>query len=119
MWNRIAARLIRQRLLWLILLGLGTAFMAMQIPNARLQYTFKGLLPKTDSTAIEHQLFVELFGSEGNVLLIGADARDLQNPEHLQAWFELAEGIRSMDVRLDTVDDGMDDKIKIDSLTNF
>jgi predicted RND superfamily exporter protein len=113
MWNRIAARLIRQRLLWLILLGLGTAFMAMQIPNARLQYTFKGLLPKTDSTAIEHQLFVELFGSEGNVLLIGADARDLQNPEHLQAWFELAEGIRSMDVRLDTVDDGMDEMVSL------
>ena len=113
MWNRIAARLIRQRLLWLILLGLGTAFMAMQIPNARLQYTFKGLLPKTDSTALEHQLFVELFGSEGNVLLIGADARDLQNPENLQAWFELAEGIRSMDVRLDTVDDGIDDVVSL------
>ena len=82
--------------------------MALQIPNLRLQYTFGGLLPSTDTTAIEYQHFIENFGTEGNVLLIGADARDLRSPEGLQAWYELAESIRFMDTRRDTVDDGID-----------
>ena len=107
-WNRIASVLLRQRLLLLIIIGCLTILMALQIPNLRLQYTFGGLLPSTDTTAIEYQHFIENFGTEGNVLLIGADARDLRSPEGLQAWYELAESIRFMDTRRDTVDDGID-----------
>ena len=107
-WNRIASVLLRQRLLLLIIIGCLTVLMALQIPNLRLQYTFGGLLPSTDTTAIEYQHFIENFGTEGNVLLIGADARDLRSPEGLQAWYELAESIRFMDTRRDTVDDGID-----------
>ena len=81
--------------------------MALQIPNLRLQYTFGGLLPSTDSTAIEYERFIENFGTEGNVLLIGADARVLRTPAGIQAWYELAESIRLMDTSRDTIDDGL------------
>ena len=40
MWNKIAGVLIRQRFLWLLLLGIGTLFMGSHIPNVRLQYQF-------------------------------------------------------------------------------
>jgi predicted RND superfamily exporter protein len=57
MWNNIASVLIRQRLLCLVLLALGTVFMAMQIPNLRLQYTFSGLLPEDDPIALDYERF--------------------------------------------------------------
>ena len=73
MWTLIASFVLRQRLPLLVGLLAVTAFFAMRIPDVRLQYTFGGLLPKTDSTALDYQHFVEHFGVEGNVLLIGTD----------------------------------------------
>ncbi|MFZ9054376.1 MAG: efflux RND transporter permease subunit [Flavobacteriales bacterium] len=113
MWTRIAALLIRQRLLLLLLLGLGTVFMGTQIPNVRLQYQFGGLLPKTDSTAIAYEHFKTVFGTEGNVMLLGADIAPLRTPEGLKAWDDLAETIRTMDVRRDTTDDGVDNPVPL------
>ena len=93
MWNNIASVLIRQRLLCLVLLALGTVFIAMQIPNLRLQYTFSGLLPEDDPIALDYERFRDVFGTEGNVMLIGADLAPLSNPEGLRAWEELAQSI--------------------------
>ena len=105
MWNSIASVLIRKRLLWLVLLALGTAFMAKQIPNLRLQYTFSGLLPADDAIALDYARFQDVFGTEGNVMLIGADLAPLSNPDGLRAWEELAESIHAMPTMRDTVDD--------------
>jgi len=113
MWTRIAAVLIRQRLFLLLLLGLGTVFMGIQIPNVRLQYQFGGLLPKTDSTAIAYEHFKTVFGTEGNVMLLGAEIAPLRTPEGLKAWDDLAETIRTMDVRRDTTDDGVDNPVPV------
>ena len=113
MWNSIASVLIRKRLLWLVLLALGTAFMAKQIPNLRLQYTFSGLLPADDSIALDYARFQDVFGTEGNVMLIGADLAPLSNPDGLRAWEELAESIHAMPTMRDTVDDGIDQPIQL------
>lgn len=113
MWNNIASLLIRQRLLWLVLLAVGTAFMAKQIPNLRLQYTFSGLLPADDSIALDYARFQDVFGTEGNVMLIGADLAPLSNPEGLSAWEELARSIHEMETLRDTVDDGLEEKVQI------
>jgi hypothetical protein len=113
MWNRIASLLLRQRMVMLAITVLLTAAMALQIPNLRLQYTFGGLLPSNDSTAIDYQYFIDHFGIEGNVLLVGADAQDLKTPEGVQAWYELGESIRWMDTRRDTVDDGIDNPVPL------
>jgi predicted RND superfamily exporter protein len=113
MWNSIASVLIRKRLLWLVLLALGTAFMAKQIPNLRLQYTFSGLLPADDSIALDYARFQDVFGTEGNVMLIGADLAPLSSPDGLRAWEELAQSIHAMPTMRDTVDDGIDHSIQL------
>ena len=113
MWNNIASVLIRQRLLCLVLLALGTVFMAMQIPNLRLQYTFSGLLPEDDPIALDYERFRDVFGTEGNVMLIGADLAPLSNPEGLRAWEELAKSIHEIETLRDTVDDGIENRVQI------
>ena len=116
MWTRLAGIIIRQRLPILIGLGVVTILMGMQIPNLRLQYTFGGLLPKTDSTYLEYEKFLDHFGAEGNVLLIGADESEVTSAEGLQAWFELAESIRTFDVRVDTTDDGRKNPVSLPTI---
>lgn len=113
MWNKIAGILIRQRLLLLMVLGLGTLYVGSQIPKVRLQYTFGGLLPETDSTAIAYEEFKAVFGTEGNVMVIGSELEPLRSPQGLHAWDALAHGIRTMDVRRDTTDDGIDNPVPI------
>ncbi|MAI24115.1 MAG: transporter [Crocinitomicaceae bacterium] len=113
MWNKIAGVLIRQRLLCLLVLGIGTLFIGSHIPNVRLQYTFGGLLPATDSTAIAYEEFKSVFGTEGNVMLIGSELGPLQSAAGLEAWDELAHSIRTMEVLRDTTDDGVKNPVAV------
>lgn len=113
MWTLIASFVLRQRLPLLVGLLAVTAFFAMRIPDVRLQYTFGGLLPKTDSTALDYQHYVEHFGVEGNVLLIGTDPGVLTDPAKLQAWYELTEAVRALPVRVDTTDNGVEDPVAL------
>tara|TARA_B100001057_G_scaffold500177_1_gene613937 strand:+ start:485 stop:3016 length:2532 start_codon:yes stop_codon:yes gene_type:complete len=108
MWNKIAGVLIRQRLFWIVLLGVSTLFAGSQIPNVRLQYAFGGLLPSTDSTAMAYEEFKSVFGTEGHVMVIGSELAPLQSAEGLAAWDNLAQAIRTMEVVRDTTDDGVD-----------
>ncbi|HIB76813.1 MAG TPA: RND family transporter [Flavobacteriales bacterium] len=99
MWSKIASLLLRYRFFVLIALGGLTVFMGSYIPKLRLVYEFDGLLPETDSTFIDHERFLEHFGAEGNLLVIGVEDSKIYEAEGFQAWFDLAEEIR--DVRVD------------------
>ncbi len=113
MWTHIARFVLRQRLLLLLSLLAVTVLFAMRIPDVRLQYTFGGLLPKTDSTAVDYQNFIDRFGIEGNVLLIGSDTEVLTDPAKLQAWYELTEAVKAMPVLVDTTDNGVSDPVPL------
>ena len=113
MWTHIARFVLRQRLLLLLSLLAVTVLFAMRIPDVRLQYTFGGLLPKTDSTAVDYQNFIDRFGIEGNVLLIGSDTEVLTDPAKLQAWYELTEAVKAMPVLVDTTDNGVTDPVPL------
>ena len=99
MWSKLASIILRYRFLVLIALGGTTLYIGTYIPNLRLIYSFDGLLPKTDSTYIDHQVFLEHFGAEGNILVIGVEDSTLFESEGIQNWYELSEEIR--DIRVD------------------
>ena len=99
MWSKLASFILRYRFLVLVALGGATVFIGTYIPELRLIYSFDGLLPKTDSTYLDHQRFLKHFGAEGNLLVIGVEDSSLFKTEGLQNWFELSEDIR--DIRVD------------------
>ena len=99
MWSKLASIILRYRFLVLIALGGTTIYIGTYIPNLRLIYSFDGLLPKSDSTYIDHQVFLEHFGAEGNILVIGVEDSTLFESEGIQNWYELSEDIR--DIRVD------------------
>ena len=48
-----------------------TVFLGLQIRDLKMQYKYSGILPEDDPTELAHARFLESFGAEGNVLIIG------------------------------------------------
>ena len=101
MWLRIASFLIRHRLPAVLALFAATVFMGIQIPNLEMQYKYGGILPEDDPAELAHAKFLESFGAEGNVLLIGVEDDRLRTAEGLMHWHALAEEIRALRVTVD------------------
>ena len=101
MWSRLASILIRHRLPTVLTLAALTVFMGLQIPNLKMQYKYGGILPEDDPAELAHARFLESFGAEGNVLVIGVEDAQLRTGEGLTAWHGLAEEIRALRVTVD------------------
>ncbi len=71
MWIRIASFILRNRLSILIVLALATAFMGFQSRKIEMSYEYAPLLPKDDPANLEYEKFVEEFGNEGNLIVLG------------------------------------------------
>ena len=82
-------------------LGAATVFMGLQIPKLEMQYKHGGILPPDDPVELAHARFLESFGAEGNVMLIGVEDDRLHTAEGLLAWHQLAEDIRALRVQVD------------------
>lgn len=111
MWSRIADILLQYRLVVLIVLGLVTFYMGTLIPDLRLVYEFGGLLPKDHTTRVEFEDFVEHFGAEGNLMVLGVNDPYIYSSEGLQSWHELAEDIKEVKVKVDGVETDIIDSV--------
>ena len=101
MWSRIASFLIRHRLPAVVGLFVITLLMAVPIPELGMQYKYGGILPEDDPAELAHARFLESFGAEGNVLVIGVEDARLRTAEGLTQWHALAEEIRALRVTVD------------------
>ena len=81
MWSRIASFLIRHRLPAVVGLFVITLLMAVPIPELGMQYKYGGILPEDDPAELAHARFLESFGAEGNVLIIGVEDARLRTAE--------------------------------------
>ena len=71
-------------------------------PNLGMQYKYTaGSCPRTIPAELAHAKFLESFGAEGNVLLIGVEDDRLRTAEGLMQWHALAEEIRALRVTFD------------------
>jgi uncharacterized protein len=81
----------------IIILSLLTIFMAYEGKNVKLSYENSSLLPEKDSTRIDYQNFKNLFGEDGNVIVIGAINPNLFTLDQFNAWADLGKNIRDID----------------------
>lgn len=103
MFTYISRFILKNRTLLIVLLGLLTVFMAYKGQNVKLSYENASLLPEKDSTRIEYQQFKNLFGEDGNVIVIGAKNPDLYNLAQFNAWTDLGSQIKKIDGVLEVV----------------
>ena len=111
MWSRLVSILLRYRLAVLLAVGVVTCLMATKIPDLRLVYEFGGLLPKDHPTRLEFEDFVEHFGAEGNLFVLGVNDDKIHTPEGLQAWHDLSEDIKDLRVHVKGVETEIIDSV--------
>lgn len=97
MFTHVSRFILKHRTFLIAVLALLTIFMAYKGKGVRLSYENSSLLPEKDSTRIEYQQFKNLFGEDGNVIVIGTVNPNLFQLEQFNAWTDLGTDIRKID----------------------
>lgn len=93
-WEVIARIILRNRITILSLIVLFTIFMSMQWKHMRFTYTEANLLPDHHEINEQYNSFLEQFGEEGNLIIIGIKDPTFFTPEVFLAWNELTNKLK-------------------------
>jgi uncharacterized protein len=93
-WEFVARVVLKNRITILaVILGL-TVFLALQWKNLGMSYTEANLLPKKHIVNKQYEDFLDKFGEEGNLIVIGFQDRTFFTPKAFTAWNELMTGLK-------------------------
>ncbi|PJA06460.1 MAG: transporter [Flavobacteriales bacterium CG_4_10_14_0_2_um_filter_32_8] len=106
MWFKLSRLILRNRLLILILLGLGTAFMGYRSQFVTMSYQMAQMLPQSDTTYIEYEQFKNKFGKDGSIVVAGISDKNLFKLANFNAWYDLTYHIKN--IKVDFVKNGKD-----------
>jgi uncharacterized protein len=97
MWRFLAKKILRNRVAFLVVLGVITVFMAYKASFVQISYEFSKLLPDTDSTSIVYENFKKQFGQDGSVLVVGMQDENLYQLETYNDFYDLNESIKKIE----------------------
>ncbi len=89
-WETVARLILRNKILILVLVALATIFLGYQWKNMRFTYTEANLLPDEHEVNNTYNAFLEKFGEEGNLIILGVKDSTLFTVEKLNAWNNLS-----------------------------
>lgn len=100
-WESIARIILRNRITILVIIFLLTLFLALQWKNMRFTYTEANLLPDHHEINEQYRTFLDKFGEEGNLIVIGVNDSSFFTPKHFFAWKKLTDKLsQSKEVEL-------------------
>ncbi len=94
-WNSIARLILRIRIIIIIAIITATVLLATQWKNMRFSYTEANLMPDDHEVNITYTDFLNKFGEEGNLILLGVQDSALFTPEKFAAWNKLTKKLSS------------------------
>lgn len=94
-WARLSDLILNNRIAVLISIFAITIFLALQWRNLSLSYQEANLLPKDHVANVEYSQFLNTFGEEGNLIVIGFQDNTFFTPKAFAAWNDLMSGIKS------------------------
>ncbi|WP_291114032.1 efflux RND transporter permease subunit [Flavobacterium sp. UBA6135] len=94
-WEAIARIILRNRIFILSLIALFTVFMAIQWKNMRFTYTEANLLPDHHEVNEEYNHFLDKFGEEGNLIIIGIQDTTFFTSKSFDAWTKMMETLKT------------------------
>ncbi|CAM1359853.1 Transporter [Tenacibaculum litoreum] len=95
-WTKIAGFLLRNRYLVLITIAIITGLLVTQMKYMRFSYTEANLLPTDHEVNIEYNKFLEIFGEEGNLIILGVKDSTIFTPAKFNAWNKLVKDLDSL-----------------------
>lgn len=89
-WQTVARIILRNRITILSIIGIITIFLAMQWKNLNITYSEANMLPQDHPVSVDYQKFIDIFGEEGNLIVIGTETEKVFSPENQKKWNSLA-----------------------------
>ncbi len=89
-WTKIAGFILRNRYLVLAIIVLITASLVTQTKHIRFSYSEANLLPSNHPVNIEYDKFLEIFGEEGNLIILGVKDSTIFSVDKFNAWNNIA-----------------------------
>lgn len=89
MWRSLAKFVIKNRIVLLILLLLGTGIMGYYASKVKLSYEFTRAIPIDNPKYQDYVAFRQKFGDDGNTLVIGVQSKELFQLKNFQAYQQL------------------------------
>ncbi len=89
-WESVARLILRNRITILIFLLAVTSFWVSQWKYMRFTFTEANLLPDQHEENIRYNEFLDLFGEDGNVMVLALQDQDLFSKGKFEAWNKLS-----------------------------
>jgi len=95
-WTRVSRIILKNRYLILIIIAIITTLLVFQMKNMRFSYTEANLLPENHEVNIQYNKFLEIFGEEGNLVLLAVKDSSVFTTDKFNAWNSLAKSFDSL-----------------------
>lgn len=86
MWEKAASFILRNRIPILIVVAIFTIFMGYKAKDAQLDYEYPAMLPEDDSIFIQQQAFKQIFGEDGQAILVAVKDSNFLSETKLTEW---------------------------------
>ena len=96
MWVTIARVLLRNREVFLAVVGLFAAYMIYHAQDVKMGYGFARMIPEHDSTSLVYDNFEKTFGEAGNTVVIAMEDPDFFTVEHISEWREYTNNLKAI-----------------------
>ncbi|MBC8173128.1 MAG: MMPL family transporter, partial [Chitinophagales bacterium] len=95
-WRSIAKIILRNRLVFLIVWILLTAFMTYETTRVKLSYDFYKTVPEDNQAYIDYENFKKIFGDEGNIMFMAVQTDKFWNLDFFRQWYELENALKEI-----------------------
>ncbi len=97
MWFKVSGLILRNKILLLTALAVITIFFGWHAKRVEMSYSYASMLPKKDQAFKDYQKFVEVFGEEGNLIIVGTQDSNFFQLEKFQKWRELCKDLSEIE----------------------
>ncbi|GGH44744.1 transporter [Mangrovimonas yunxiaonensis] len=94
-WDAVARIILRNKVAILLFVVAATVFFSYQWKNMRFTYTEANLLPDDHPVNLVYGNFLDKFGEEGNLIVLGVKDTTLFTVENLNAWNALSDKLKT------------------------
>ncbi|AKD54723.1 efflux RND transporter permease subunit [Spirosoma radiotolerans] len=102
-WHSISSFILKNRILLVLAVLLGTVFMGYKASKVKLSYELAKILPVTDPDYQYYEAFKSRFGQDGNVMVLAIETDSMYQLGFFNDWYALSQKIKRIDGIKDVV----------------
>ena len=97
MWIKLSGIILRNKLIILATVLVLTLFFGYHALKVEMSYEYASLLPQKDQAFKDYKKFTEIFGEEGNAIMIGIRDEDFFKLNHFNRWSQFTKQLAQIE----------------------